>query len=72
MQDELENPVIGESLGEVGLNDVFTLLNSFITDETMIKEYVGDTPVNSDNHPYLAYYMPRQKLRDDQVIPGIL
>ena len=72
LQGELENPVIGESLGEVGLNDVFTLLNSFITDETMIKEYVGDTPVNSDNHPYLAYYMPRQKLRDDQVIPGIL
>ncbi|HEY91353.1 MAG TPA: hypothetical protein G4O07_05915 [Dehalococcoidia bacterium] len=72
LQDELENPLVSESLGEVGLNDVFTLLSSFVTDETMIREYVGDTPVNSDNHPYLAYYMPKQKMRDDQVIPGIL
>jgi spermidine synthase len=68
-RQELSRPQVNESLAEVGLDDVFTLLSCFITDQSEIGEYVQDTPVNSDNHPYLAFHMPKQKLREDHFIP---
>ncbi len=72
LREELEYPPVKESLAEVGLDDVFTILTSFITDETGIGEYVADSLVNTDNHPYLAYYNPIQKGRGDLVVSKAL
>ena len=72
LQQEINEKEVRESLSEVGLDDVFSLLSCFVTDERKISEYVRDTPVNTDNHPYLAYSMPRYKLREDHFIPRTL
>ena len=72
LQQELEKPEIKNSLAEVGLDDIFTLLDGFITDERKLGEYVKDALINTDNHPYLAFYTPQQKLRDSEMIPQIL
>ncbi len=72
LQEELEYPPVKESLAEVGLDDIFTILTSFITDESRIGEYVADSLVNTDNRPYLAYYNPIQKVRDSLIVPIVL
>ncbi len=54
LQEELEYPAVRESLAAVGLDDVFTVLSGFITDESRLSQYVADSLVNTDNHPYLA------------------
>jgi len=72
LQQEMNEKEVRESLSEVGLDDVFTLLSCFVTDERKIGEYVAGTPVNTDNHPYLAYSMPKYKLREDHFIPRTL
>ena len=72
LQEELEYPAVRESLAAVGLDDVFTVLTGFITDESRLSQYVADSLVNTDNHPYLAYYNPMQKVRDALIIPRVL
>ena len=72
LQQEINEKEVQESLSEVGLGDVFSLLSCFITDERKISEYVRDTPVNTDNHPYLAFSMPKYKLQEDHFIPRTL
>ena len=72
LQEELAYPAVRESLAEVGLDDVFTVLGSFITDESRLGGYVADSLVSTDNHPYLAYYNPVQKGRTPLVVPRVL
>jgi len=69
LREEMEYPPVRESLAEVGLDDIFTILTCFITDGSEIDEYVADSRVNTDNHPYLAYLNPVQKGRDDALAP---
>ena len=63
---------VRESLVEVGLDDVFAVLGSFITDESRLSGYVADSPVSTDNRPYLAYYNPVQKGRFPLMEPRVL
>ena len=72
LQEELAYPPVRESLAEVGLEDVFTVLGSFITDESRLSGYVADSLVSTDNRPYLAYYNPVQKGRFPLMEPKVL
>ena len=72
LQEELEYPPVKDSLAEVGLDDIFTVLTCFITNEDKIGEYVAGSLVNTDNRPYLAYLNPKQKGRDDLLVPTAL
>ncbi len=72
LQEELAYPPVRESLAEVGLEDVFTVLGSFITDESRLSGYVADSLVSTDNRPYLAYYNPVQKGRFPLTEPRVL
>ena len=72
LQEELAYPPVRESLAEVGLEDVFTVLGSFITDESRLSGYVADSLVSTDNRPYLAYYNPVQKGRSPLMEPKVL
>ena len=72
LQEELAYPPVRESLAEVGLDDIFTVLGSFITDESRLSGYVADSLVSTDNRPYLAYYNPVQKGRFPLTEPRVL
>ena len=72
LQEELAYPPVRESLAEVGLDDVFAVLGSFITDESRLSGYVADSLVSTDNRPYLAYYNPVQKGRFPLTEPRVL
>ena len=72
LQEELAYPPVRESLAEVGLDEVFAVLGSFITDESGIGGYVADSLVSTDNRPYLAYYNPIQKGRSPLAVPRVL
>lgn len=69
LQQKLQNYEIKKSLEEVGLDDIFTLLSCFITDESKISKCVENSLINTDNRPYLPYYIPKQQLFGRETIP---
>ena len=72
LTEELAYPPVRQSLAQVGLHDAFTVLASFVTDESRLSQYVADSLVSTDNHPYLAYYNPVQKGRFPLMVPRVL
>jgi spermidine synthase len=42
-----------------GIADEFALLGSFMAGPLALKRFAGDAPVNSDDHPVVAYRAPR-------------
>jgi hypothetical protein len=44
-----------EEFAELHVEDAMDLLSWFVMGEEALVEYVGDTPINSDNHPYLEF-----------------
>ena len=47
---------INRDLEEIGMNDPFLLISSFIMGEDSIKAYAEGARINSDNHPLLEYF----------------
>ena len=48
-----------ESPSAFGLNDEFALLGSFIAGPSALTRFSGDAPLNTDDHPVVAYAAPR-------------
>ncbi|UCF94440.1 MAG: fused MFS/spermidine synthase [Desulfobacterales bacterium] len=47
---------VRKDLSEVGLDDPYLLLSSFMLDEKGLADYAKDAPINSDNYPRLEYF----------------
>ena len=72
LQQELQNYEIKKSLEEVGLDDIYVLLNCFITDERKVNKYMENSLINTDNNLYLAHCIPKQKSAGEKTVSEIL
>ncbi len=72
LKDELEKPAIRESLEEVGLGGITAVLGTFAADETTLRAFAGDAPLNTDDNLRLPYGIPRNAQRNDETVPGNL
>ena len=50
---------VRRSLEEIDLGNVFALLNSLVLDEEALRHYVGEGPLNTDDHPHISFVSPR-------------
>lgn len=49
-----------EDLGLIGLLDPDKLISCFVTDERKTPAYLGEGPLNTENHPVLEFESPRE------------
>lgn len=47
------------SPAEFGIGDVFALLGTFVAGPRSLTRFAGDAPLNTDDHPVVAYRAPR-------------
>ena len=53
-----QSPQVQKSLEEVGLGNAYALASTFLMDGEPMAKYLADTPVITDDHPYLEFYLP--------------
>ena len=59
LQEKMTPPRVQRSLEDIDLGNVFALLNSLVLDESALRRYVGEGPLNTDDHPYISFVSPR-------------
>ena len=59
LEQKLRSEKVRQSLEEVNLGDPFALLSCFLMDEESLKAYVGEGPLNTDNHPHIIFLRSR-------------
>ena len=59
LQEKMTPPRVQRSLENIDLGNVFALLNSLVLDESALRRYVGEGPLNTDDHPYISFVSPR-------------
>ena len=59
LQEKMTPPRVQRSLENIDLGNVFALLNSLVLDERALRRYVGEGPLNTDDHPYISFVSPR-------------
>ena len=59
LQEKMTPPRVQRSLEDIDLGNVFALLNSLVLDESALRHYVGEGPLNTDDHPYISFVSPR-------------
>jgi spermidine synthase len=72
LRKELDKEHIRSSLAVVGAASPSTILNGLAADETTLGPLVEASRINSDNHPFLPYMIPRQKLKGEQTMAPCL
>lgn len=55
LEQKLRSEKVRQSLEEVNLGDPFALLSCFLMDEESLRAYVGEGPLNTDNHPHVSF-----------------
>ncbi|MBP9089487.1 fused MFS/spermidine synthase [bacterium] len=53
-----QSPQVQASLAEVGLGNAYALASTFLIGGEPMTKYFADTPVITDDHPYLEFYLP--------------
>jgi tetratricopeptide (TPR) repeat protein len=69
---EFSKPEIRASLDEAALGRLSNVLGSFVADETALRAYAGDGPLNTDDNLLLPYGIPKNELKADQTVVGNL
>ena len=59
LQEKMAPPRVQRSLANIDLGNGFALLNSLVMDESALRHYVGEGPLNTDDHPYISFVSPR-------------
>lgn len=59
LQENMTPRRVQRSLEDIDLGDVFALLNSLVLDERALRRYVGEGPLNTDDHPHISFVSPR-------------
>ena len=62
LEQKLRSEKVRQSLEEVHLGDPFALLSCFLMDEESLRAYVGEGPLNTDNHPHISFLRSRSWL----------
>lgn len=59
LQEKMAPPRVQRSLENIDLGNGFALLNSLVMDESALRHYVEEGPLNTDDHPYISFVSPR-------------
>jgi tetratricopeptide (TPR) repeat protein len=60
LRNKLADPGVSRDLAEIGLGNIYSLLNSFVLGETGVKNYTGGVrPIITDNNPYIEFSAPK-------------
>lgn len=55
LNEAISRKNVADDLKEIDIDNVYDLLDCLICDENSIREMTKDSPINTDNHPYLEY-----------------
>ncbi len=59
LREHLASVVLPERLANIGIEDEFALLGSFVAGPKALKRFAGNAAANTDDHPVVAYRAPR-------------
>ena len=59
LKKKMAPPRVHRSLEGIDLGNAFALLNSLVMDEVALRRYVGEGPLNTDDHPYISFVSPK-------------
>ena len=59
LQEKMAPPRVQRSLEGIDLGSAFALLNSLVMDEAALRRYVGEGPLNTDDHPDISFVSPK-------------
>ena len=59
LNERMTPPRVHRSLEGIDLGNAFALLNSLVLDEAALRRYVGEGPLNTDDHPYISFVSPK-------------
>lgn len=59
LNEKMTPPRVHRSLEGIDLGNAFALLNSLVLDEVALRRYVGEGPLNTDDHPYISFVSPK-------------
>ena len=59
LKEKMAPPRVHRSLEDIDLGNAFALLNSLVMDEIALRRYVGEGPLNTDDHPYISFVSPK-------------
>jgi spermidine synthase len=59
LRKQLANVVLPGQLSDVGIEDEFALLGSFVAGPNALRRFAGNAARNTDDHPIVAYRAPR-------------
>jgi len=65
--EAMSMPNIKQSLATVDLDDLESIITSFVADETTIAPHVRDVPVNTDDNLILSYSIPKTSIGEETV-----
>ena len=59
LNEKMTPPRVHRSLEGIDLGNAFALLNTLVMDEEALRRYVGEGPLNTDDHPYISFVSPK-------------
>jgi spermidine synthase len=59
LRNRLASVSLPQRLANIGIEDEFALLGSFVAGPAALKRFAGNTAANTDDHPIVAYRAPR-------------
>ncbi len=59
LKEKMAPPRVHRSLENIDMGNVFALLNSLVMGEVALRRYVGEGPLNTDDHPYISFVGPK-------------
>ncbi len=59
LKEKMAPPRVHRSLENIDMGNAFALLNSLVMDEEALRHYVGEGPLNTDDHPYISFVSPK-------------
>ena len=58
LNEKMTPPRVHRSLENIDMGNAFALLNTLVMDEVALRRYVGEGPLNTDDHPYISFVSP--------------
>ena len=59
LNEKMAPPRVHRSLENIDMGNAFALLNTLVMDEVALRRYVGEGPLNTDDHPYISFVSPK-------------
>jgi spermidine synthase len=67
LRERVANLATSRSPAEFGIDDDLALLGSFVAGPRALTHFAADAPLNTDDHPVVAYYAPRSTYVPDSL-----